>query len=109
MMKLQSISTEEDLNEAFGQPRAILFKNSLMCGISRHARGELESFAKETVKDVAIYMVDVIKDRHLSDMIAERTGIRHESPQAFYLEKGRVIWHASHFSITKEEMERVIG
>ena len=108
MYEVRSIRTEEDLNEVFGQPRAILFKNSMMCGISRHARDEIEAFAQETGKNVSVYMVDVVTDRSLSNLIAERTGIRHESPQAFYLEKGAVIWHASHFSITKDELKRAV-
>lgn len=109
MLGIMSIHTQEQLEEAFGKPKAIIFKNSLSCGISRHARGELEAFAREHAGNVDIYMIDDVADRTLSNTIAARTGVRHESPQAFYLENGAVVWHASHFSITKEELEKVTG
>ena len=108
MKEIRTIRTEEMLNEALSLNKAILFKNSLMCGISRHARTELESFARETEKDVAIFMIDVINDRNISMKIADKTGIRHESPQAIYMEQGVPVWHASHFSITKDELEKAV-
>jgi bacillithiol system protein YtxJ len=36
----------------------------------------------------------------LSQMIAEKTRIKHESPQIILLEKGKVKWNASHWNIT---------
>ncbi len=109
MMDIVSIGNEEQLNGIFTLPKAILFKNSYACGISRHARGEVEAFAREHAGKVPVYMIDVVSDRTLSNMAAARTGVRHESPQAFYIENGTVVWHASHFSITKEALEKVAG
>ena len=46
------------------------------------------------------YEVLVREDRALSLAVAERTGVRHESPQAILLDGGRPIWHASHRDVT---------
>jgi bacillithiol system protein YtxJ len=40
----------------------------------------------------------------LSDTVAERLGVRHESPQALLIKDGRAVWHASHWSITSEAL-----
>ena len=42
----------------------------------------------------------------VSDEIARRTGIRHESPQAIVLKDEKVIYHASHYDVTAEDVEK---
>jgi len=42
----------------------------------------------------------VVADRPVARGIAERCGVRHESPQAILFEAGRPVWHASHDAIT---------
>jgi bacillithiol system protein YtxJ len=42
----------------------------------------------------------VLADRAVARSIAERCGVRHESPQAILFEAGRPVWHASHGAIT---------
>ena len=54
-------------------------------------------------------MVDVIEERQLSQSIAERTNIRHESPQAIVLFKGSPVWNDSHFYITEENLNRALA
>jgi len=49
---------------------------------------------------VPVYLVRVVEDRPVSDYIAERTGVRHESPQVIVLRAGKVRWHASHGGVT---------
>jgi bacillithiol system protein YtxJ len=49
-------------------------------------------------------VVLVIENRRLSDIVAERLGVRHESPQALLIKDGRAVWHASHWSITSEAL-----
>ena len=50
--------------------------------------------------DVHAYLVDVRAERPLSQDIAARTGVRHESPQVIILRRGAVVWSASHEDIT---------
>ncbi len=51
-------------------------------------------------------IVDVVADRVLSRAVAERTGVRHQSPQLLYLERGVARWHLSHGEITTEAVRR---
>jgi bacillithiol system protein YtxJ len=46
--------------------------------------------------------------RNVSTAIAERTGIRHESPQAIVLKDGKPVYHASHYDVTASDVESQI-
>lgn len=45
------------------------------------------------------------EDRPLSLAVAERTGVRHESPQVICLVGGKAKWHLSHHAITAAALE----
>jgi len=86
-------------------PRLLLLKHSPRCGVSRWALAEVERLEREG--DAApIAIVDVVADRALSRALADRTGVRHQSPQLLYLERGVVRWHLSHGEITTEAVRR---
>ena len=53
------------------------------------------------------YLVKVIENRPLSNEISSDLGIQHESPQAFVIANSDVVWNASHWKITKKELEKV--
>ncbi|MBI3491696.1 MAG: DUF2847 family protein [Acidobacteria bacterium] len=47
-----------------------------------------------------VYLVDVWAHRPVSNAIAARLHIRHESPQVLLVDHGHVMWSASHFRVT---------
>lgn len=85
---------------ALAAPRILLFKHSPTCPISAAARDEYEAF-RGALPDVPTLFVDVVADRPTARGIADRCGVRHESPQAILFENGRAVWHASHEAITR--------
>jgi len=44
----------------------------------------------------------------LSNYLAERFSVRHESPQAIVLKNGKCIYHASHLSISISDIEGLL-
>lgn len=46
--------------------------------------------------------------RPVSDAIARRLGIRHETPQAFVIYQGQVFFHASHYAITPDALNKTL-
>ncbi len=95
--KLERLFTES------GERPVILFKHSLTCPISRAAYEEMSLMDREQVA-----LVIVQDSRAVSNEIAQRTGVRHESPQTIILQGGEVAWHASHFDITKAAVTRAL-
>jgi bacillithiol system protein YtxJ len=53
---------------------------------------------------IQTYFVDVIAERPLSQLIAAKTGVRHESPQALLVKDGKVIYSDSHLGISFGEI-----
>lgn len=105
---MQEIMTNEQLDHALSQKKAILFKHSLTCPISAHAYQEMQEFTAAH-KDAPFYIIKIQDARQVSNTIAERTGVKHESPQVIVLEKGKPVWHASHFDITAAELHRQLS
>ncbi|WP_018921752.1 bacillithiol system redox-active protein YtxJ [Salsuginibacillus kocurii] len=104
-MAIIQLKTEEELNQALmGTTPVLLFKHSTGCPISAKAFEEFQSFSKK-YDTHDFYFLHVIEDRSLSDIVAKRWAIKHESPQALLLERDRVLWHDSHRAITVEALE----
>ncbi|WNS74629.1 bacillithiol system redox-active protein YtxJ [Bacillus sp. DTU_2020_1000418_1_SI_GHA_SEK_038] len=85
----------------------IVLKHSSTCPISQAAYEEYESFASEH-ENLPIYYLIVQEDRSLSNQIAEKFNIKHESPQVLLFKNGEVIWHASHWKITYDSLTNAI-
>lgn len=101
--QLRKLEGTADLDGVLRDEVAVLYKHSPVCGLSSRALREVRGFAA-TRPELPIYLVNVITRRDLSLEIEERTGIRHESPQAIVLKRGRPTWHASHRAVTEEAL-----
>ncbi|MCD2138870.1 MULTISPECIES: bacillithiol system redox-active protein YtxJ [Salinicoccus] len=89
-----------DKNEFF-----FFLKHSNTCPISAGAFEEFKKFHYE--RDIDGFYLIVQDHRELSNYISEKFDIKHESPQAFYFDKGEVKWHASHDKITLSKLASV--
>lgn len=97
---LQSVE-ELDYLDALSEANPVLiFKHSTRCSISTATLSRLERhWDAEKAGQVAIYYLDILRFRDVSDEIARRYGVTHESPQALLLSGGKSVYHASHFGI----------
>jgi bacillithiol system protein YtxJ len=98
---------EAAIAESLERP-VLLFKHSRTCGISCEALDELHAHARAAGRVAACKVITVQSHRGLSDKVAERLGIRHETPQAILLKNGQPVWNASHFRITAAELGRAL-
>ena len=102
---MQSLDTTKDLDGVLQAPLAVLLKYSTTCPISANARREITQLAARH-PDQAIYGVDVHRANEVSRAVAERLGIQHESPQLFILRGGEMVYSATHWDISAQEVER---
>ncbi|TDM03667.1 bacillithiol system redox-active protein YtxJ [Macrococcus carouselicus] len=96
VIKLNSIEQFEQTIQK--HDKVFIMKHSLTCPISLNAYDQYNNFLYE--RDMDGYYLTVQESRELSNYIAEKTGIRHESPQVFYFVDQKVAWHGSHSQIT---------
>ena len=101
-------SLDAAIAESSDRP-VLLFKHSHYCGTSFEALDELQAHIENAQAGFATYkMITVQTHRPVSDAVAKRFGIRHETPQAILLRDGKAIWSASHFRITATQLDHVL-
>jgi len=59
-----------------------------------------EKQVKKTDKEAIYYFLDLLSYRSISDAIAERLEVQHQSPQMIVLENGIAVRNASHQNIS---------
>lgn len=105
---LVRVRDEGQLEAILREPVAVLYKHSPLCGLSTMAEREVRTFL-DSGRNVPVYLVDVIRNRSLSKEVERRLEVRHESPQAFVLRAGMVVWHGSHRAVTADVLARETG
>ena len=98
---LTSLGQLDEIDEASTQKPVLIFKHSTRCNISSAALNRLERAWTPADKTAhSTYLLDLLAHRTLSNAIAERYGVEHESPQALVIRDGKCTRSATHFSIT---------
>jgi bacillithiol system protein YtxJ len=105
---MKEMTSRQDTDAAIGEDTALVFKYSTTCPISANARQEMDSLLSGG-EPVPVYRVDVNAQREVSDYIAEKTGIEHQSPQVILLRGGRPVWDADRFDVTAGAIRDQLG
>jgi bacillithiol system protein YtxJ len=106
---LTSVAELEPVVEGSSTRPVLFFKHSLTCGTSAWAHEELDALLEGPSMPVDVCVVHVQTSRALSTVIAERFGVRHQSPQALLVRDGQVVWHASHHHLAQADMAAAIA
>jgi bacillithiol system protein YtxJ len=77
----------------------IIFKYSSRCSISGLVLDRLERNWKQSEVVVKCYFLDLIRYRNVSDLVALRFDVPHESPQILVIVNGKSVHDASHYAI----------
>ncbi len=83
----------------------IIYKHSTRCSLSSLARNRLEKGWQFDERAVLPYFLDLIAHREVSNLIAERFGVAHQSPQLLLIRDGRCIYHASHLDVDARRLQ----
>jgi bacillithiol system protein YtxJ len=101
------LQSEIALNEieklSFEKPQLIL-KHSTRCGISSMALRRLEQTKIQNSSTVDCHYLDLLNFQSLSNLIADKFQVYHESPQIILINKGVRVLHASHGEIDGYEI-----
>lgn len=83
----------------------LLLKHSTRCSISAMALNRIESSWEENMHEQIIpYYLDLIRYREVSNAIAEKYQVVHESPQVLLIKEGKCIYNESHSGIRLSEI-----
>jgi bacillithiol system protein YtxJ len=92
----------------------LLFKHSRSCGISAEALDELiehvnAARSNASTHDPRYAVVTVQTHRDVSNAVAARLGVRHETPQAIIVRSGKAVWSASHFRVNAASIQKALS
>lgn len=97
----------DQLNEIAARSKekpVLIFKHSTRCGISRKTLKQFENeFDLEDKVDA--YFLDLLEYRAISNEIASRFGVYHQSPQLLLIKDGKSVYDVSHGDIDAEELK----
>lgn len=93
--------------DSYRQPQ-LIFKHSTRCSISAMALDRLNRNWKFTETQITPYYLDLLQYREISNKIAEKWQIHHESPQMLIIKNGECIHDVSHSDISVSEIESTL-
>ena len=109
MNKIWSNLTEENqIAEIIALSNSIpvyIFKHSTTCGISAQAKENVEISFKNTDKPFLLYYLDLLKYRSISNEVASKLNVHHQSPQLILVHNGEVVFTTSHHKIKTNILE----
>ena len=106
---LTSIHQLDEISEESKEQPVAIFKHSTRCGISRMVLSNLErDFDLPKDGNYKLYFLDLLANRDISNQVAARFGVQHESPQMLILRDGKVVKHESHHSIQLDTFKEVV-
>lgn len=85
----------------------VIFKHSTRCSISRMA---LKQFENEfDIEDKMMpYFLDLLNHRDVSNEIAVKFNVQHQSPQILVIKEGKSIFNTSHSDIDANDLKRYL-
>lgn len=103
---LTNINQLSDVDTASQNVGAVIFKHSTSCSISQMALSRFERGWGADENNLPVYYLDLIAFRDVSNAIAEKYAVRHESPQVLVIKKGAATYVASHYDIRPNKVEK---
>jgi len=104
---LTDLGQLNEIIELSNEKPVAIFKHSTRCSVSRMA---LKQFENEfnSADSVETYFLDLIAYRDVSNEIATRFQVVHQSPQLVLIKEGKSVYNASHSDIDAQELKSKI-
>lgn len=106
---LESIGQLENvINNSEIKPK-VIFKHSTRCGISRMVLNQFERGYEQNDDDVTFYFLDLLNHRDVSNAVAEKLNVTHQSPQVIVLYNREILHIESHQGIDIKKVQEIVA
>ena len=85
-----------------------IFKHSTRCGTSMMVKRRFESDFQLEAEDMDLYYLDLIAHRDISNELASKFNVIHQSPQLLIIKDGKCIYDDSHMFISVKNLRAEI-
>ncbi|MEE9349858.1 MAG: bacillithiol system redox-active protein YtxJ [Flavobacteriaceae bacterium] len=82
-----------------GTKKQVIFKHSTRCGVSGMVIKQFEKQFTALDSDVDLYFLDLLRFRDISNAVASKFNVIHQSPQLIVIKNKKVIAHDSHHGL----------
>jgi len=115
-MNWKLLTTEEEIQSIIEHSETkpvLIFKYSGRCSICDRVQDILESEWSENESEnemkITPYFLDLIRYRNVSNAVAAKFNVMHESPQVLVIKNGKVVYTESHGYIRFEDILKSIN
>lgn len=103
-VELTQMKQLDEIVEESKSQTVFIYKHSTRCSISSIAMNRLERSWTEEGNKVKAYYLDLIRFRDISNAVAEKFRVYHESPQIIIIKNGEAVHSDSHMSISFDDI-----
>lgn len=108
--QLEDMNQLDELLASSSSRTVMILKHSTRCSISSMAKRRLEREWDLEDQEVQAWYLDLIAHRDVSNAIAEKLGVEHQSPQIILIKDGKAVLDQSHNGISASDVrEQAIG
>lgn len=98
--ELKAIEELDACLSATADKPVLIFKHSTRCPISASASRRLSEYLDSAPEiNPELVMVKVVESRNVSNAVADKLGVPHQSPQLILVQNNKAVWSTSHGSI----------
>ena len=105
---LASLSQLEEIEKRSITKTQVIFKHSTTCGISSMVLNTFKRNYNYTKDQIDLYYLDLHGNRDVSNEIAYKFQVIHQSPQLLIIKNGMAIAHSSHGGLNELDLNKYI-
>lgn len=103
---LDKMEQFDEIDEISKTKPVVLFKHSTRCSISKMVLKQFDAEFNYPEEKIDWYLLDLLNHRDLSNEIASRYNVVHQSPQIVVIRNGKAVFNESHDSISAEDLKQ---
>ncbi len=104
--QLTEMQTLDEITARSKEKPVAILKHSTRCGISRMVLRQFEQEYDLKEGEVELYFLDLLSYRDISNKIASKFNVPHESPQLIIIRDGKAVYTASHNEISANSLKK---
>jgi len=105
---LELIAQLDEIDAISELKPVVIFKHSTRCSISRFVLKQFDVAYNYEEDKIDWYLLDLLNHRDVSNEIAYRYNIQHQSPQIIVIKKGKAVYNASHDGIDVNDLKQFV-
>ncbi|WP_298955465.1 bacillithiol system redox-active protein YtxJ [uncultured Nonlabens sp.] len=106
---LESIDQLDNIIKNSSIKPKVIFKHSTRCGISRMVFNQFQKGYESNDDNVTYYLLDLLSYRDVSNAVAQKLNVVHQSPQVIIIYNKEIVHTESHHGIDIKKVQQIVS